>query len=96
MQPSEVRLSAAKDALTLVFGSGAIVVSAQRLRENCRAAGDLSQALTAKTPPHATAAKIVSVALVGSYGLNIAFDDGSDRGIYPWSFLQSLANEAQA
>jgi len=27
---------------------------------------------------------------VGNYGVNIAFSDGHDSGIYPWGFLASL------
>lgn len=34
---------------------------------------------------------IRSVREIGLYGLNIAFSDGHDRGIYPWSYLETLA-----
>jgi prepilin-type processing-associated H-X9-DG protein len=30
---------------------------------------------------------------VGSYGVNIAFSDGHDRGIYPWSYLAQLSEK---
>jgi DUF971 family protein len=34
---------------------------------------------------------IAEVRPVGGYAINIAFSDGHDRGIYPWSFLAQLA-----
>lgn len=34
---------------------------------------------------------IASVREVGRYGVNIAFSDGHDRGVYPWSYLAELA-----
>lgn len=37
--------------------------------------------------------RITGVDLVGLYGVNIAFSDGHDRGIYPWPFLTRLANK---
>lgn len=44
-------------------------------------------------PPHGLA--ITSVRGIGSYGLNVAFSDGHDRGIYPWSYLATLAERLQ-
>jgi DUF971 family protein len=43
----------------------------------------------ALNPPHGLA--IVRVTPVGRYAVNIAFSDGHDRGIYPWSLLEELA-----
>lgn len=34
---------------------------------------------------------ITALREIGSYGVNIAFSDGHDRGIYPWSYLATLA-----
>lgn len=34
--------------------------------------------------------RITAVDLIGLYGVNIAFSDGHDRGIYPWPFLTRL------
>lgn len=33
---------------------------------------------------------ITAVTPVGRYGVNIAFSDGHDRGIYPWGYLSAL------
>lgn len=35
--------------------------------------------------------RIVEASPVGGYGLQLAFDDGHDRGIYPWAYLRALA-----
>lgn len=32
---------------------------------------------------------------VGLYGVNIAFSDGHDRGIFPWVFLAALARRPE-
>ncbi|MBV8625461.1 MAG: DUF971 domain-containing protein [Herbaspirillum sp.] len=33
---------------------------------------------------------LLQILPVGQYGVQLVFDDGHDRGIYPWSFLRSL------
>lgn len=43
---------------------------------------------THRTPPAGLA--ITNVRGIGSYGVNVAFSDGHDRGIYPWSYLVAL------
>lgn len=43
-------------------------------------------------PEPAENLKIVRVEPIGRYGVNIAFSDGHDRGIYPWVFLENLAS----
>ncbi|MCP8466205.1 DUF971 domain-containing protein [Pseudomonas sp. ZM23] len=30
------------------------------------------------------------------YGVQLVFDDGHDRGIYPWEYLRGLTGEARA
>jgi DUF971 family protein len=34
--------------------------------------------------------RLVRIEPVGEHGLNLAFSDGHDRGIYPWAFLRQL------
>ena len=46
-----------------------------------------------RSPPAALA--IVRAAVIGTYGVNIAFSDGHNRGIYPWSYLAELAEAPQ-
>jgi DUF971 family protein len=40
--------------------------------------------------------RIESVDPVGTYAVTIAFSDGEDRGIYPWSYLARLGAMASA
>ncbi len=37
------------------------------------------------------AARTVTAIHAQGYGLQLVFDDGHDRGIYPWQYLQQLA-----
>jgi len=37
--------------------------------------------------------RILSIAPVGSYALQLCFDDGHDRGIFPWEYLRQLGCE---
>ncbi|MNT50001.1 hypothetical protein D3C72_1868920 [compost metagenome] len=55
-----------------------------RLRAACRCAACRSERVE-ETP----AVRIVGVEDMG-YGIQIMFDDGHDRGIYPWAYLQAL------
>lgn len=45
------------------------------------------------TPPDGL--HIRAVHAIGVYGVNIAFSDGHDRGIYPWTYLAELAQQPQ-
>ncbi len=38
--------------------------------------------------------RLVGRAPVGSYAVNLHFDDGHDRGIFPWPMLRDLAAAA--
>lgn len=58
------------------------------------AAGRVRRARGGHSSPPARLA-IVSAGEIGTYGVNIAFSDGHDRGIYPWSYLAELAERRQ-
>ena len=36
--------------------------------------------------------RITDVHVVGGYAINLAFSDGHDRGIYPWTYLRLLSD----
>jgi len=40
--------------------------------------------------------RLVGVSAIGRYGVNLAFSDGHDRGIYPWFLLAALASRPRA
>jgi DUF971 family protein len=35
--------------------------------------------------------RLADIRPVGDHALNLVFDDGHDRGIYPWAYLHELA-----
>lgn len=41
--------------------------------------------------PAAKDLSIEDVSAIGRYGINVAFSDGHDRGIYPWIMLREHA-----
>jgi DUF971 family protein len=60
------------------------------LREACRCA-DCRRAEVTGTPVRAAAGiRITAAEPVGDYGLRMFFDDGHDRGIYPWEYLRGI------
>jgi DUF971 family protein len=81
------------DGRTLIVAwaaGGESRLAASQLWAECRSAGARRRRLDGCdiNPPSALA--IVAVSPVGRYGISIAFSDGNDRGIYPWSMLAGL------
>ncbi|MGJ4910028.1 gamma-butyrobetaine hydroxylase-like domain-containing protein [Bradyrhizobium sp. HKCCYLS2033] len=66
------------------------VLSAERLRLSCMCAHCKRARLDGRFPSQFPGIGIVGVGDLG-YGLNIAFSDGHNRGIYPKSYLWELA-----
>jgi DUF971 family protein len=95
--PVELRRMAGGGALGLVWPDGrAAALDAARLRCACRCA-DCVRRRASGSPwqPPATLA-VTALDPVGHYAIAISFSDGHARGIYPWSYLRSLAEEAAA
>jgi len=66
------------------------VLSAERLRLFCMCAHCKRARFDGRFPTQFPGIGIVAVGDLG-YGLNIAFSDGHNRGIYPKSYLRELA-----
>jgi DUF971 family protein len=66
-------------------------LSAERLRVACQCAHCRRARFDNRFPAQFPGIAIVGVTDLG-YGLNIAFSDGHDRGIYPKPYLSDLAN----
>lgn len=58
------------------------------LREHCRCAD--CKAEPEKATANSALVSLVELRLVGAYGVQLFFNDGHNRGIYPWSYLISL------
>jgi DUF971 family protein len=92
--PDEIVLRAGRSALVLVFASGNFAIAASRLRAACRCADCRRERIDRGAVRDSDGVAIAEVHLVGDHALNITFSDGHDRGIYPWSYLRELAQEA--
>ncbi len=61
------------------------------LRERCRCAGCEQRRRHGPGVARAEETlRLVRMEPVGEHGLNLAFSDGHDRGIYPWAYLREL------
>jgi DUF971 family protein len=94
--PDEVIVRTARSQLALVFAEATLTIGAPRLRAACRCADCRRERIDRGAAPSAADTTIAEVRLVGDHALNIAFSDGHDRGIYPWSYLRELAREAKS
>lgn len=64
------------------------------LRARCRCAA--CESLVRRTGLHPNAPfslRLAAVEPIGDKGLNLRFDDGHGRGIYPWDYLRELGFE---
>jgi DUF971 family protein len=92
--PDEIAIRRGRTELALAFAEATFTIAARRLRAACRCADCRRERIDRDADPDADGATIAEVRLVGDHALNIAFSDGHDRGIYPWSYLRKLAQEA--
>ena len=91
--PAELRVSPARNALTILFEDGArITLKAETLRVLSPSA-EVRGHGGAKPPPlrGKEKVKITSLDPVGNYAVRIVFDDGHDSGLYSWDYLRELA-----
>ena len=78
-------------SLLLITAKGQrATLSAERLRIACKCAHCVRARFDDRFPEHFPGIAIVQVTDLG-YGLNIAFSDGHNRGIYPKPYLWELA-----
>jgi DUF971 family protein len=93
--PSELRLSPARDALTVSFEDGAcFTLAAEYLRVESPSAEVKGHG--GQKPPPVTGkenVKITALEPVGNYAVRIGFDDGHDSGLYSWDYLYRLGAE---
>jgi DUF971 family protein len=86
----EVSPDLASLAMTMSDGSRT-ALSAEKLRLSCKCAHCLRARIDERFPEKFPGIAIVEVGDLG-YGLNIAFSDGHNRGIYPKNYLLSLSD----
>lgn len=62
------------------------------LRTHCKCA-DCTAANA--LPTYGPSLRLSDIRPVGSYGIQLVFNDGHDRGIYPWPYLYELGTDQQ-
>jgi DUF971 family protein len=89
--PLELTLHAASGGLEVLWSDGARVrLSGRELRAACRCAACESQRRAGGAVLAGDNAAVSQLQPVGDMGLQIIFDDGHDRGIFPWAYLRQL------
>ena len=90
--PETVVLTADRIRLRLVWPGGETAeIEAPTLRGACRCAWCTRARVDGTFAASFEAVAIERVVPIGDYAINIAFSDGHARGIFPWTFLRSLA-----
>jgi DUF971 family protein len=93
--PTELRLSPAKDALSVTFDDGeAFTLPAEYLRVMTGSAEDRGHGAGPRPPiPGKKSVHITAISPVGRYAVRLVFDDGHDTGLYSWDLLRELDAE---
>ena len=96
--PTEIRLSADRASLTVVFDDGRqFGLSAEYLRvlsPSAEVQGHSPQ--ERKTVPGKRNVRIMKVEPVGHYAVRLTFDDMHSTGIYSWDYLYRLGRDQDA
>lgn len=64
------------------------------LRTQCQCADCKSARIAGSLPVTAPDIRLTGIVPVGSYGVQLIFSDGHLRGIYPWTYLEHLKDDA--
>lgn len=96
--PQEIRLSADKRALRIVFDDGfSGTIPAELLRVRSPSAEVQGHSPSErKTVPGKRHVMIIGVEPVGNYAVRLKFDDMHDSGIYGWPLLYRFAADQAA
>ena len=90
--PTEIRLSRDRTLLSVTWENGETVdYPATLLRERARDAMSVRFDVDGWSVPAAPDLTITKVEPIGNYAIRLAFSDGHDRGIFPWSYLTDIA-----
>ena len=90
--PLDVTLHAASGRLDVLWSDGLLGhLDGIRLRAACKCAACENGRRTGSPPVAAEGAAVTELRAVGDMGLQLIFNDGHDRGIYPWAYLHELS-----
>jgi DUF971 family protein len=85
-------LSVSPTALALHWPERILSLPASFLRAHCRCATCLAAARRGEPPALDPGLTLADAIPVGHYAVQLRFSDGHERGIYPWDYLQALAD----
>ena len=95
MSPTELQSLENGRVLSIVWESGELRrLGAALLRRNSRSASALRAEVDGGPTLVGEDIRLSDIRLVGTYGVQLVFSDGHDRGIYPWEYLRQLADAA--
>lgn len=91
--PIRIRVHAGRRLLELHWAdAGQVLLAHGRLRSACKCAWcEQGRRQNGVDPAASDDVHLTGVERVGAVGLQLRFSDGHDKGIYPWSYLRSLA-----
>lgn len=94
-QPEEVLFHQASGRLELRWDDGVQVqLASGHLREACKCAACENARRAGRPFVAAQATALTQLHPIGEFGLQLIFNDGHDRGIYPWPYLHALSLQA--
>ncbi|HSV48421.1 MAG TPA: gamma-butyrobetaine hydroxylase-like domain-containing protein [Ramlibacter sp.] len=90
--PLDVTLNQATGRVDVLWSDGQLGrLGGTLLRGACRCAACESGRRAGQPPAAAADAAVTELQPIGEMGLQLTFNDGHDRGIYPWSYLHELS-----
>jgi DUF971 family protein len=94
MQARSVNIIEDGNSLAIEWQSGKHdILDAQQLWRDCPSAHARRRRMDHPHIKPDTELRIVSVAAIGLYAINIGFSDGHARGVYPWPLLKQIATK---
>ena len=95
--PQEVRISRARDTLTLVYAEQSFVLPAEYLRVYSPSAEVRGHGLgQEKLQTGKRYIQITDLSAIGHNALKINFSDGHDSGLYDWDYLLMLCRKQES
>ena len=88
-------LDVSRTALALHWHDRTLALPAALLRAHCRCAECVAASRRGSPPAPDGALGLVNAIPVGHYAVQLRFSDGHERGIYPWAYLEALADRAE-
>jgi DUF971 family protein len=94
-QPQGIVWHEASGQLELQWDDGVQArLGSRTLREACKCAACENRRRAGRPFVAAEATALTQLNPIGEFGLQLIFNDGHDRGIYPWPYLHALSLHA--